>query len=68
VRRHNKKEVTDLSNVPDPVDTFLAQAPFIEKDGVDDAAVQREELVHGGPDADAISTSIELMNQHHELR
>jgi hypothetical protein len=66
VRHHKKKDETTRVTGPDPVDAFLAQAPFVEADGVDEAAIQRDELLHGGPDAEAISEKIRLMNHHHE--
>jgi hypothetical protein len=65
---HKKTDATAQSTGPDPVDAFLAQAPFVERDGVEEAAIERDELLHGGPDSDAISEAIQLMNQHHELR
>jgi hypothetical protein len=66
VRRHKKDDVAAQATEPDPVDTFLAQAPFVESEGVDEAAIKREELLHGGPDADAISETIRLKNLHHD--
>jgi hypothetical protein len=68
VRHHKKKEAVTQAPGPDPVDAFLAQTPFVEHNEVDEAAITRDELLHGGPDADAISEAIQLMNQHHELR
>jgi hypothetical protein len=66
VRRHKKEPVAAQATEPDPVDTFLAQAPFVEQEGVEEAAVARDELLRSGHDADAISETIRLMNLHHE--
>lgn len=68
MKRHKKESITAQKTGPDPVVAFMAQAPFVEEDGIDDAAVKREELLHGGIDANAISEAIELMNLHHELK
>lgn len=68
MRRHKKADAPALATEPDAVDAFLAQAPFVERDGVDEASFDRDELLHGGPDASAISEAIQLMNQHHELK
>ena len=66
MKRHKKTELAAQSTAPDPVDAFLAQAPFVETDGVDDAAIERDRLANSGPDAEAISEKIRLTNLHHE--
>ncbi|MGA2968845.1 MAG: hypothetical protein ABSE75_03460 [Acidimicrobiales bacterium] len=66
MRHHKKEDDSERATGPDPVDVFLAQAPFVEQNGVDEAAIQRDELLHGGPDAEAIGEAIRLKNLHHE--
>jgi hypothetical protein len=68
MRHHDDQdddEKTDDAELNDPVDTFLAQEPFVETPGVDEAALEREKLLHPGPDAESIVEAVELFNEHH---
>lgn len=65
----NEHEGDDTSSAtePNPVDEFLAQPPFVETPGVDDAAVEREELLHPQPDSEAIADAMEVLRERHEF-
>jgi hypothetical protein len=64
----------DLTEDPQPssgaeaVENFLAQPALVETPGVDDAAKEREETLHRGPDAASIAEAIELLQQRHSFQ
>jgi hypothetical protein len=65
MRRHKKKGVLVQADPADPVEVFLAQPPFVEPEGVEEAALERDELLHGGPDVESIAEVTRLRNLHH---
>ena len=57
--------VTTISDDSQPVDAFLAQPPFVETPGLDETAVEREDLLHRGPDPESIVEAVELLRERH---
>jgi hypothetical protein len=55
------------SSGAEAIENFLAQPPLVETPGLDDAALEREETLHQGPDAESIAEAIELLHQRHSF-
>jgi hypothetical protein len=68
MRRHKGEGVEEPPDPADPVDVFLAQPPFVEPEGIDEAALECDELLRGGSDVESIAEATRLRNQHHSDR
>jgi hypothetical protein len=62
---HDDHDETTISDDSEPIDTFLTQPPFVETPGLDEAAVEREKLLHPGPDPESIVEAVELLRERH---